>query len=161
MYQINQNFTRLAPAIYFSDVALDANAWCVLESPPKHLMTVHSPALIKAWHERIVQALVKPSQVKNHKGQLMHHCAAIYASRCQKGELVMVSIRDARHRHPLATVSFLMKEQRVQVHKFSGFSNRRVSDEAFELIQDCRRQLQRQWQRVEVQQLSDRPLMAA
>ena len=70
MYQINQSFTRLAPAIDFSDVALDApaNAWCVLGSPPAHLLPVHSPALVKAWHERLVQALVQPTQVERHKG---------------------------------------------------------------------------------------------
>ena len=95
------------------------------------------------------------------EGQLMHHCAAMYASRCQKGEMVMVSLRDSRHRHPLATVSFLRKQQRVQVHKFSGFANRRISDTTFELIQDCRRQLQRQWQSDVGQQMSARPLMAA
>ena len=78
------------------------------------------------------------------EGQLMHHCAAMFVSRCAKGELVMVSLRDSRHRHPLATVSFQMTQQRVQVHKFSGFANRRISDEAYALIQECRQQLQRQ-----------------
>jgi hypothetical protein len=95
------------------------------------------------------------------EGQLMHHCAAMYASRCQRGELVMVSLRDARHRHPLATVSFLMNPQRVQLHKFSGFANRRISDTTFELIQDCRRQLQRQWRSDVGPQMSVRSLMAA
>ena len=74
----------------------------------------------------------------------MHHCAATFIERCARGELVMISIRDSRHRHPLATVSFQMPQTRVQVHKFSGFANRRISDGVFELIQDCRRQLQNQ-----------------
>ena len=92
------------------------------------------------------------------EGQLMRHCASIYANKCATGQLVMVSLRHSEHRHPLATVSFWMTTYRVQVHKFSGFANRRISDEAFTLIQDCRQQLQRQW---DARQTSDSQLMAA
>lgn len=74
----------------------------------------------------------------------MRHCASIYAGKCAMGQLVMVSLRHSGHRHPLATVSFWMTTYRVQVHKFSGFANRRISDEAYALIQDCLVQLQEQ-----------------
>lgn len=77
------------------------------------------------------------------EGQLMRHCASVYASKCATGQLVMVSLRHSEHRHP---------------HKFSGFANRRISDEAYALVQDCRSQLQGQW---DVQQTSDCQLMAA
>lgn len=78
------------------------------------------------------------------EGQLMQHCAARYANRCAKGELLMVSLRHSAHRHPLATASFLLTKKQVQVHKFSGFANQRISDEAYDHIQECRRQLQQQ-----------------
>jgi len=73
----------------------------------------------------------------------------------------MVSLRHAEHRHPLATVSFLMNRERVQVHKFSGFANRRISDDAFELIQDCRQQLQLQRLRGDQAAMAERHLLAA
>ncbi len=95
------------------------------------------------------------------EGQLMRHCAEMFSSRCAKGELLMVSLRHSEQNHPLATVSFLMNQDRVQVHKFSGFANRRIRDETFELILDCRRQLQRQLQRSFQQGTLDKELMAA
>lgn len=95
------------------------------------------------------------------EGQAMQHCAAKYVNRCARGELVMVSLRHSAHRHPLATVSFLMTRQQVQVNKFSGFANRRISEEAYELIQDCRQQLQRQRRGEAKQEASFSHLMAA
>ena len=70
MYQIDQSFTRLESSIDFATVALDQaiSGWCVLGSPPARLLPVHCPALVKAWHERLVQALVQPTQVERHNG---------------------------------------------------------------------------------------------
>ncbi len=84
------------------------------------------------------------------EGQLLCHCADNFVTRCAKGHLLMVSLRDASQRHPLATVSFSMTTTNVQVHKFSGFANRRITDHTYELIQDWRRQLQRQRIRVAI-----------
>jgi len=95
------------------------------------------------------------------EGQLMRHCADKFVNFCAKGDLLMVSLRHAEHRHPLATVSFQMNRERVQVHKFSGFANRRITDETYELIQDCCRQLQRQRLRGDRPELAERQLMAA
>jgi hypothetical protein len=95
------------------------------------------------------------------EGQVMQHCAARYAGRCAEGELLMVSLRHSAHRHPLATASFLLTKKQVQVHKFSGFANQRISDEAYDLIQDCLRQLQRQRRGEAQPETSDGQLMAA
>lgn len=102
------------------------------------------PFLITFEDSHVTAVILNSALLVWQEGQLMHHCAATFIERCACGELVMLSIRDTRHRHPLATVSFQMTQTRVQVHKFSGFANRRISDEVFELIQDCRRQLQAQ-----------------
>jgi hypothetical protein len=95
------------------------------------------------------------------EGQLMRHCADKFVHWCASQRLLMVSLRDARQRHPLATVSFLMNRDRVQLHKFSGFANRLISDEAYALIQECRRQLQRQWQPSLHQETLEGQLMVA
>lgn len=70
MYQIDRSFTRLTPVIDFSDVKIDASTpdWCILGSPPSHLKAVHCPALIRAWHERLVQALSNPTQIETRNG---------------------------------------------------------------------------------------------
>ncbi len=47
---------------------------------------------------------------------------------------------------------------KVLAYNFSGFANQRISDEAFALMQDCRQQLQRQW---DARQTLDCQLMAA
>lgn len=95
------------------------------------------------------------------EGQAMHHCADSFVQRCARGELVMVSLRDGRRRHPLATVSFRLTQDRVSVHKFSGFANHRIGDETYQLIQDCRRQLQRQLQSADQLHRSQKHMMAA
>ncbi|MBV5332899.1 PcfJ domain-containing protein, partial [bacterium] len=106
-------------------------AWSVpyrlaLQEPQLSAVVLDSPLAI--WQE----------------GQLMRHCADNFVTRCAKGHLLMVSLRDASQRHPLATVSFSMTTPNVQVHKFSGFANRRIADQTYDLIHECRRQLQRQ-----------------
>ena len=106
-------------------------AWSVpyrlaLQEPQLSAVILESPLAI--WQE----------------GQLMRHCADNFVTRCAKGNLLMVSLRDASQRHPLATVSFSMTTPNVQVHKFSGFANRRIADQTYDLIHECRRQLQRQ-----------------
>jgi hypothetical protein len=78
------------------------------------------------------------------EGQLMRHCANNYGELCASGHLLMLSLRDASHRHPLATVSFLLKSNAVEIHKFSGFANQRISDQTHALIKECQRQLQKQ-----------------
>ena len=82
------------------------------------------------------------------EGQLMHHCADNYLPQCESGALLMVSLRDANHRRPLATVSFSITTSQVKIHKFSGFANQRISDRAQHLIEQCLRELQRQHRRV-------------
>jgi hypothetical protein len=70
LYQIDQSFTRLEPQIDFSSAAKNQTIGelCVLGDPPKLLMALHCPALINAWHERMVQALTYPTQVETRTG---------------------------------------------------------------------------------------------
>jgi hypothetical protein len=93
------------------------------------------------------------------EGQVMHHCADKFGRRCAGGELLMVSLRDARHRHPLATASFSMNKPMVQIHKYSGFANGRISSQTYDLIEQCRQQLQMQ-RHVQAVELEDFELPA-
>lgn len=77
MFQLDQSFTRLNPGIDFSALSQAPGRptkgaksdWCILGQPPKPLRALHWPALINAWHERLVKALCEPTQVENHRGR--------------------------------------------------------------------------------------------
>ena len=70
MHQIGNSFTRLEPAIDFSGVALqdDPTTPCVLGDPPARLAAVHSPALVNAWHAKLILCLAEPTQTEQRKG---------------------------------------------------------------------------------------------
>jgi hypothetical protein len=119
------------------------------------------PYELKLRDSKVSAVILNSALAIWQEGQVMQHCAARYAGRCAEGELLMVSLRHSAHRHPLATASFVLSKKQVQVHKFSGFANQRISDEAFDLIQDCRRQLQRQHRSEAQLKTSDSQLMAA
>ena len=71
MYQIDNAFTCLQPAIDFSDVTAkpDADTSCVIGSPPPRLAAVHNPALVNDWHRRLTQAVAQPTQTEKRKGR--------------------------------------------------------------------------------------------
>lgn len=75
MYQLDQSFTRLSPGIDFSGVCQGpatsgtVSDWCILGQPPRPLRALHWPALIHAWHERLVTALCEPVRMENHRGR--------------------------------------------------------------------------------------------
>lgn len=76
MYQLDQSFTRLSPGIDFSTLCQvpdqsthgTESEWCILGQPPQPLRALHWPALIQAWHERLVKVLCEPTELKNHRG---------------------------------------------------------------------------------------------
>lgn len=110
-------------------------AWSVpyrLELDDPHIKPVILDSSLAVWQE----------------GQLMHHCADNYVPQCERGELVMVSLRDASQSRPLATVSFSITSRQVKIHKFSGFANQCISERAHHLIEQCLRQLERQHPRL-------------
>jgi hypothetical protein len=78
------------------------------------------------------------------ESQTMRHCADKYIDRCARGEMLIVSLRDRQHRHPLATVSFEITASTVSIHKYSGFANQKIDPKVEELIRECRSQLQSQ-----------------
>jgi hypothetical protein len=81
------------------------------------------------------------------EGQQMHHCAAGHIAKCASGRWIMVSIRSAQHRHPLATMAFDMHSPKVQLGAISGFCNQLVGPEVHQLAAACRRQLTTQRKR--------------
>lgn len=70
MYQINDSFTRLEPAIDMAQAMQTqcANDPCVIGDPPTELLSVHTPALLNAWHAQLVASLANPTQVELRKG---------------------------------------------------------------------------------------------
>jgi len=71
MYVINHSFTKLAPAIDFSNVDIDTQpGWCVLGTPPQHFASVHSASLVNAWYERVSAALAQPVQREVRNGHV-------------------------------------------------------------------------------------------
>ena len=78
------------------------------------------------------------------EGLEMRHCADKYIARCARGEWLMVSLRKADLRRPLATVAFDIQAPTVSQVRIGGFANHLVSPEGRELAQECLRQLQMQ-----------------
>ena len=86
MHQIGNTFTRLPASIEFilgtaqsqsvtqpgaasaSGLNDDNNAVCILGEPAAKFATVHSPALVNAWHDKLQRCLNEPVQLEQRKG---------------------------------------------------------------------------------------------
>ena len=70
MYQINDSFTRLETAINIAQAMQHHHAETpsILGDPPTELLSVHTPALINAWHAQLVASLANPTRVESRNG---------------------------------------------------------------------------------------------
>ncbi len=78
------------------------------------------------------------------EGKRMHHCASDYMDRCARGQILMVSLRDAAQARPEATMAFDLAGPQVQLMQVSGFANRLVEPIVQWAAQCCLEQLQAQ-----------------
>ena len=75
MHQIGNSFTRLPASIGFfeysaaaGEAANDSTTTCVLGVPAAQFETIHCPALVNAWHDKLQRCLLEPVQLEQRKG---------------------------------------------------------------------------------------------
>ena len=70
MHQIGNTFTRLEPAIEFTEESFrfHPDVVCIIGEPPERFAAIHSRGLLNTWYRRLQRCVAEPVQLEQRRG---------------------------------------------------------------------------------------------